>query len=31
MPANERVEPIIASPADVEVRGVVVGLLRRYR
>lgn len=31
MPANERVEPIVARPDDVEVRGVVIGLLRRYR
>jgi repressor LexA len=31
MPANERVEPIVASDDDVEVRGVVIGLLRRYR
>ncbi len=31
IPANERVEPIVASPDDVQVRGVVVGLLRRYR
>ena len=31
VPANERHEPIIANPADVRIRGVVVGLLRRYR
>jgi len=31
VPANERVEPIVASPDDVEIRGVVIGLLRRYR
>ena len=31
MPANERVEPIVASDDDVEIRGVVIGLLRRYR
>ena len=28
---NERVEPIVASDDDVQVRGVVIGLLRRYR
>lgn len=31
IPANERVEPIVASDDDVQVRGVVIGLLRRYR
>jgi repressor LexA len=31
VPANERVEPIIAPPDDVQIRGVVIGLLRRYR
>jgi repressor LexA len=31
IPANERVEPIVAHPADVQLRGVVIGLLRRYR
>jgi repressor LexA len=31
VPANERIEPIVASPDDVQVRGVVIGLLRRYR
>jgi len=31
IPANERVEPIVANPDDVQVRGVVIGLLRRYR
>lgn len=30
-PANERVEPIVARPDEVQVRGVVIGLLRRYR
>lgn len=30
-PANERLAPIIARPEDVEVRGVVVAVLRRYR
>ena len=31
VPANERLEPIIAKEDDVELRGVVVALLRRYR
>jgi repressor LexA len=31
VPANERVEPIVARPEDVQIRGVVIGLLRRYR
>ena len=31
VPANERMEPIVARPEDVELRGVVVGLVRRYR
>jgi repressor LexA len=31
LPANERVAPIVALPEDVEIRGVVIGLLRRYR
>ncbi len=31
LPANERVAPIVAAPEDVEIRGVVIGLLRRYR
>jgi len=30
-PANERVPPIIARPDEVQIRGVVVGVLRRYR
>ena len=30
-PANERVEPIVARPDEVQIRGVVIGLLRRYR
>jgi repressor LexA len=30
-PANERLAPIIARAEDVEVRGVVVAVLRRYR
>jgi repressor LexA len=31
VPANERIEPIVAHPDDVQIRGVVIGLLRRYR
>ena len=31
MPANERLAPIVAPAQDVEVRGEVVALLRRYR
>jgi repressor LexA len=31
VPANERIEPIVAHPANVQIRGVVIGLLRRYR
>jgi len=31
MPANERVAPIVAPAEEVEVRGEVVALLRRYR
>jgi len=31
VPANERVEPIVAPPDDIEIRGIVIGLLRRYR
>ncbi len=30
-PANAAMEPILASPADVTIRGVVVGLMRHYR
>ncbi len=30
-PANERVPPIVAPAEDVEIRGVVVAVLRRYR
>lgn len=30
-PANERVPPIVVAERDVEVRGVVIGLVRRYR
>ncbi len=30
-PANARMEPIVARAEDVEIRGVVVALLRRYR
>ena len=29
-PANPSVQPIYAQPDDVQVRGVVVGVLRRY-
>ncbi len=29
-PANENVEPIVEDAADVQVQGVVVGLIRRY-
>lgn len=31
VPANERIAPIVAPAEDVEVRGEVVALLRRYR
>jgi len=31
MPANERLAPIVAPAEDVEIRGEVVALLRRYR
>ena len=31
MPANDRVPPIVARAADVEIRGVVIAVLRRYR
>jgi repressor LexA len=31
VPANERMQPIVAREEDVELRGVVVALLRRYR
>jgi repressor LexA len=30
-PANERIDPILAAAEDVQVRGEVVALLRRYR
>jgi len=30
-PANDRLAPIVARAADVEVRGVVIAVLRRYR
>ena len=30
-PANDRVPPIVADPGEVEIRGVVVAVLRRYR
>ena len=31
LPANSRMKPIVARPDEVEIRGVVVALLRRYR
>jgi repressor LexA len=31
VPANARMEPIVAREGEVEIRGVVVGLVRRYR
>jgi len=31
VPANEKLAPIVARAADVEIRGVVIALLRRYR
>ena len=31
VPANERMAPIVARADEVEIRGVVVGLVRRYR
>ncbi len=31
MPANDRVPPIVARARDVEIRGVVIAVLRRYR
>ena len=30
-PANERLQPIVARTDEVEIRGVVIGLVRRYR
>jgi repressor LexA len=30
-PANPNLSPVVASPERVEIRGVVVALLRRYR
>jgi repressor LexA len=30
-PANERMQPIVARADEVEIRGVVIGLVRRYR
>ena len=29
-PANERLDPIVAEPEDVEIRGVVVAVIRKY-
>src|SRR6058998_3045288 len=31
VPANEKFAPIVARAADVEIRGVVIAVLRRYR
>jgi len=31
VPANDSVQPIVARAGDVEIRGVVVAVLRRYR
>jgi len=31
VPANPRYQPIVARPESVEIRGVVIGLLRHYR
>src|SRR5207249_3311767 len=31
VPANEKLAPIVARPADVEIRGLVIAVLRRYR
>ena len=31
LPANERVAPIVAPAGDVQIRGVVIAVLRRYR
>jgi SOS-response transcriptional repressor LexA len=31
VPANERLQPIVAREDEVVIRGVVVGLVRRYR
>ena len=31
VPANERLAPIVARPDEVEIRGVVIAVLRRYR
>jgi repressor LexA len=31
VPANRRLAPIIARASDVEIRGVVIAVLRRYR
>jgi repressor LexA len=31
VPANQRLKPIVAAAEDVEVRGVVIAVLRRYR
>jgi repressor LexA len=31
VPANEKLAPIVARAADVEIRGIVIAVLRRYR
>jgi len=31
VPANEKLAPIVARAAEVEIRGVVIAVLRRYR
>ena len=31
VPANEKIAPIVARASDVEIRGVVIAVLRRYR
>jgi SOS-response transcriptional repressor LexA len=30
-PANQHMEPIFVSSGDLQIRGVVVGLMRHYR
>jgi len=31
LPANDRLAPIVARPDEVEIRGIVIAVLRRYR
>jgi repressor LexA len=31
VPANEKFAPIVARPSEVEIRGIVIAVLRRYR